>query len=388
MKVLFYIPTLALRGGMENVTILKANALSEIEGMEVAIAFADDLGYKETIIRPLAPKVKAIDLKAPFWDSNSISALGYLKKLNRLRRALQSFIDTWRPDIVVSTGLMDRYVFPFLKQTTPGYVKVLEYHFASNYKLIEAEATTGKAGLFRRLQHWFDWKVLSRAYDFNALLTSQDYEENAPADDDRYGYVYNPSTLTLEDNYPDTPRKKIILAAGRLTTQKGFESLLRIWKRIDNKDGWKLKIVGDGELYDKLVKLIAEFGLEDSVDLPGFISDVRSEMKNASIFAVSSIWEGFSLVLVEALSSGCPAISYRTPYGPADILEGSGAGVLVDMGDEEGFARELERLMHSLETREEMSIKARRRARHFMPDKIIADWIEQYNKLLTRKRRH
>ena len=387
MKVLFYIPSLALRGGMENVTILKANALSEIEGVEVAIAFADDLDYRKTIIRPLAPKVKAVDLKAPFRDSESVSTLGYLKKLNRLRKALQSFIDTWHPDIVVSTGLMDRYVFPFLRQTSPKYVKVLEYHFASNYKLIEAKATTGKIGFLRRLQHWFDWKVLSKAYDFNALLTGQDLEENAPAGDDRFGYVHNPSTIAVSESMPESDREKIVLAAGRLTTQKGFESLLRIWKRIKDKDSWRLRIVGDGELRDKLRALVSELGLEDSVELPGFIADVRAEMVKASIFVATSRWEGLPLVQVEALAAGCPAVSFRTPYGPADILDGTGAGILVGNGDESAFARELERLMMSPETRAEMGAKALERARDFLPDKIIGRWMNEYRRLIDKKRR-
>lgn len=389
MKILFYIASLGLRGGMECITITKANALAELPGYEVAIAFADDLNYRKTIIRPLSPKVIAIDLKSPFWDDGaSPSAFGYLKKLNRLRKALQNTIDDWEPDVVIATGLMDRYVFPFLKQTCrEKYIKILEYHFASNYKLLEAKHTSGRINLFRRIQHWFDSRVIAKYYDFNAFLTEEDYLINAPKHDPRFGYIHNPVTFPIEIPDITSPRDKIVLAAGRLCNQKNFASLLRIWAQVKHKDGWRLRILGEGALHDELLNLAKVLNIGDSIEMPGFSSDIGKEMKHASIFAATSAWEGFHLALLEAMASGCPVISYRTPYGPSDIITDNKTGLLVNINDETTYAELLQQMIDKPSFRARLANTALTQIDRFSIPNIIGNWIDKYNSLLAIKRK-
>lgn len=385
MRILFHIQSLALRGGMENVTILKANSLAE-RGLDVAIAFSDDLNYRNTIIRPLSPKVEIIDLKTPLWEPTKFSAIGLIIRLDRIRKSLQKTIETWKPDIVVSTGLLDKYIFPLLRQTNKKYVKLLEYHFVSNHKIIESLAITGKASIGRKLLHWFNWRMLTRLYDYNALLTEEDYKKNAPVGDRRFGYIHNPTTFQIENIIPQCKRDKIVLAVGRLTEQKNFAALLKIWSQTKHRKGWKLRILGEGSQRRDLEKLVADLEIGDSVEMPGFSNNVSDEMNCAAIFAATSLWEGLPLVMVEALASGCAVISYDSPCGPNDIITDKSAGIIVSTGDEGQYAKCLEMLMNDIDLRERLSTAAIRRAKDFSLDRIIGQWIDLYNELLTRKR--
>ncbi len=385
MKILFYIYSLGQRGGMEHVTIAKANALVQLPECEVGIAIADSKGFPENIIQPLSTDVRVFDLNTPFLDHPAKSPIGFLGKMNSLRKSLQHTIDTWHPDIVISTGQIDRYVFPFLKQTSPEYVKIREHHFASTYKLIEDIALNGKAGWLRRIAYRFESHILFRFFDFNAFLTHEDYENNAPKGDVRFGYVHNPSTAT-SNHATSAPRDKIILAAGRMTLQKDFASLIRIWAKVQHKNGWILRILGEGELHEELSELVATLGLGQEVQLPGFSTDVAAEMSRASLFAATSKWEGLPLVQVEAMACGCPVISYRTPYGPADVIRNGVDGILITLGDEQKFADTLQHLINHPDEIKRMSSKASERAEHFSINRITNIWMEKYESLLSHKR--
>jgi glycosyltransferase involved in cell wall biosynthesis len=133
----------------------------------------------------------------------------------------------------------------------------------------------------------------------------------------------------------------VILAAGRLTRQKDFPTLVRAFAALVGLTDARLIVIGEGEERASLQGLIQELGIADRVSLPGFAANPYAWMKGARVFVLSSRWEGFGNVLAEALACGTPVVATDCPSGPADILEGGAYGSLVPVGDVEALARSM-----------------------------------------------
>ena len=136
-----------------------------------------------------------------------------------------------------------------------------------------------------------------------------------------------------------------VVTAGRLAPQKGFDLLIDAWAGVASvHDDWLLRICGKGPLRRELNQQIARLGLETSVELPG-ARDMGVEMTEASIFALSSRFEGFPLVLLEAMSKGLAVVAFDCPTGPRELVRDGENGVLVPDGDVEGLAEGIRRLI-------------------------------------------
>lgn len=128
-------------------------------------------------------------------------------------------------------------------------------------------------------------------------------------------------------------RRKLVVAVGRLTPQKDFKTLIKAFKIVDNKYDAKLVILGEGEERVELEKLIFELGLSDSAYLCGFKKNPYAIMASASLFVLSSVYEGLPTVLIEAIALGVPIVSTDCKSGPREILKIAGTGRLVKVGD-------------------------------------------------------
>lgn len=219
-------------------------------------------------------------------------------------------------------------------------------------------------------------------------MTMQDKEENF-ANDDHFSWIWNPSSFEVDDSANiKSLRAHEVIASGRLNFQKDFPALLRAWASLgDKRTDWKLKIIGEGGDMKNLQNLATELGIFDSVVLSGYSSDVAGEMQKASVFAMTSLYEGFGLVIVEAMSCRLPVVSFDTKYGPRDIIRDGVDGFLVENRDEKVFADKLYQLMSDAELREKMAANAEERAKEFDVNKIAARWMEEYRKLMAEKLR-
>jgi len=131
----------------------------------------------------------------------------------------------------------------------------------------------------------------------------------------------------------------VVLAVGRLTYQKNFPALLRAFANLRQSLDARLIILGEGEDRASIEKLIDELDLRQVVDMPGFVSNPYSFMRRASVFVLSSRWEGFGMVIVEAIASGAPVVSTDCPSGPREIIEQAGVGRLVPQENEVALAQ-------------------------------------------------
>jgi glycosyltransferase involved in cell wall biosynthesis len=198
-----------------------------------------------------------------------------------------------------------------------------------------------------------------------------------------------PRVVSVPNAVPDTGAgrspltDKVVIAAGRLTWQKGFGRLIPIWRQVaDEHPDWTLRIFGDGYREDKLRSLIAEHRLEGTVQLMGHSSRLHDEMRRASIFVMPSRFEGFPMILLEAMSCGLPPVVYDFPNGARELVTDEVNGRLIPDRDAEGMARALSQLMSDEGLRRRLAQQAAATVDGYRLDTLVARWEEIFGELV------
>jgi len=150
--------------------------------------------------------------------------------------------------------------------------------------------------------------------------------------------LFQLATVSTAHRWLTNPTVPVIVAAGRLHYQKDYPTLLRAFKKVTTNMPARLIIIGEGSARATLQKQINEMALSENVDMPGFVSNPYSFMGQATLYVLSSIYEGSPTVLVEALACGTPVVATDCPSGPRDILAGGKYGTLVSMQDPDQLA--------------------------------------------------
>ena len=131
----------------------------------------------------------------------------------------------------------------------------------------------------------------------------------------------------------------VILAAGRLTEQKDFATLIHAFAAVRTDREARLVILGEGRLRDDLEQLVCTLGIQADVYMPGFVENPFQYMARASVLVLSSAYEGLPGVLIQALACGCPVVSTDCPGGSSEILEDGKYGALVSIGKADEMAK-------------------------------------------------
>lgn len=392
MKIVYCLFGTYSTGGIERVTSVKANWLAE-HGYEVYLVTTGHAGRSSYY--PLHPSIKHIDLGLCYDEAGELSRFAAYRrnypKYRRHREELEKLFADIRPDIAVAAGWHEG---SFLFQLKDGSKKIIEHHGwrhanVALYPVYLREL--GHVTAMTRFKYWLRtlWGNLmtykqgryDRQFDRLVVLTEEDktYCSHCPTT----SVIPNPITTPSLEVSPLSD--KVILAVGRLDNQKNFPELIDIWALIakDYPD-WKLRIVGEGYTDVRIMKKVKEYGLEEQFELCPFTKEIQKHYLSASVYAMTSAFEGLPLVLVEAESMGLPVVSYACPCGPRDIIRDGQDGFLVEPGDKETFAARLRQLIEDEELRRRMGQAAKINSQRFSLDNVMKQWEDLFAELTAK----
>lgn len=380
MKIVYCFDCVYLNGGIEKVTIIKANALAEIEGNEIWLLIAENKGKPQTFINP---KIHVIDLNIGYYglSGNPLKVLFNNMRKRRLHKHKMALaLNKIKPDIVVSTGQKETLFLPNIHIKSKP-IKIREFHFTKYHRLFSSK------NLYRllkaHLRYLYEFNFVIKKYNQIVILTQEDYLLN-------WSKVKNvtviPNPITLHPQTHSDLSQKTVISAGRLAWQKNYTSLIRAWSFVAKKHpDWSLEIWGDGSQKKELQEQIDFLNLKYHVVLKGYTKNIQNEYLRSSIFVLSSIYEGLPLVLIEAMACGLPVVSYECPTGPKDIISNGTDGFLVPVNDENKLAEYICYLIENENKRKMMGIAAYKKAEQYRLDLIIDRWMELFQNLSSKR---
>ena len=381
MKIFYIYTALTTKGGADRVVTEKANWLAE-HGHEVAIVSDSQMGRE--LAFPLSPQVRLIDLAIDFGKEYGhvfiVRSIIYLKLMRVFRELLAKLLISERPDIVVTT--LGREI-SFLTKIKDGSKKVGEAHTIKqnirNFHLLEQ-----KNLLFRIMTKYFRWKMDRQVSNLDALvvLTEQQishWPQSIP--------VYAiPNALPFYPDVVSTCENHRAIIVGRYTEAKGYDYMIEAWRIVHQKHpDWTIHTFAMGEDEEQVRAKIQSYGLQDTIIMNPPTDNIMEKYLNSSICVVSSVFEGFSMVLIEALACGLPCVSFDCPYGPRKIIKDGEDGYLIEYLNTQALADGICNLIEDKELRKSMGRKGRENVLRFSREKVMQQWVDLFESLTNRK---
>ena len=348
-KICFLIGNLNNSGGTERVTSLITNGLFE-KGYDISI-------------------VSLVEGNDPFFELNSnVKAYSLYSEKVSFKK---NFVGTvWK----IRKFVKDNCINTLIVVDSISCVFTVPALYGLNVKHICWEHFNFNVDLgvpFRRIGR----KLAAKYCDVVVTLTERDkqYWLKGTCHRSQITVIANPCPFPVQKDLKEEDNK-IVLAVGRLTYQKGFDLLLEAWVEVNKMvPGWKLKIVGEGEDKVKLIDIIDINKLSESVELVGNTDNISRFYKEADIFCLSSRFEGFGMVLIEALAFGLPIVSFNCEVGPAEILEDTGS-ILVPEKNVGLLALSLINFIKDDQLRKKINSKSKKKAEVYQIENIISQW--------------
>lgn len=356
MKILFVLPDITTRGGVERITSILANTFVR-KGIDVTII---------SLFKRMDRPAFALDEKVclTFITENDYNLKeGRVRLLPILWKAytgLKKFLKAKPHDLIIAQCFL-----PALLVFFSGYARqsVVCEHF--KYELYKQPILALRNYVYKK---------------FRRVITL------TQTDADKYSLVLkqvrvipNISPFIVSD-FSDLSQKRII-AVGRLHHQKGFDLLLDAVKDLfQTFRDWRLDVYGEGELYNKLIEQRDLYHLQSFVDFKGYTDNIKNEMLQSSIFVLSSRYEGLPLVLLEAMSCALPIVSFKCPEGPADLLKDN-IGYLVEAENVVALRNALKTMMENQLLREIYANREKIAIKKYSTDSILKIWIDLFYEL-------
>jgi glycosyltransferase involved in cell wall biosynthesis len=351
--VLFFLPGLTA-GGSEHVVTFNANRLVA-NGYDVIIASCEAEG--STPYYPCDPRVAVRYLGVPVSKQGKLQGVSsIIGRVAGLRRVLREK----RPDLVIS----------FLTRT--NVIAVLAAR-GLGIPVIVSERNNPQRQTVNRV--WDSLRKFTYARAYGLVTMTRGALAFFPENMRKRGWVI-PNMADWQHVKPLYQNKdRVLTAVGRLTDQKGFDLLIDAFAAVaPQHPEWRLRIWGEGTLRPQLEKQVAALGLKDRIELPGVSPSPGSWIETADAFVLSSRYEGWGLVLGEAMAAGLPCVSFDCPFGPADMITNRVDGILAPDGDAAALARSLSEIMGDNDLRKRLGANAAGAALRFAPEQIGEQW--------------
>ncbi len=362
MKILYVTDQVYLHGGAEKILIQKLNYWADVLGHETVLVTTNQKGLKPFV--HLSQKVVLHDLAIPYTDGTFYSKAN-LQLLPGHFKKLQRAIAHYSPDAVfVLSQTLPRFITPFAAGKIPTF-----YELHTSYYGFELgrKHLTGfrklKMRLISSLGKWAESRYTKVVY-----LNQWEYD-----------HFKRSNAIIIPNFFDPVPelnrsRENRVISLGRLSFQKGYDLLIKAWAIADqNISGWSCDIYGNGEDAAKLRDQIAGHRFRNPITVHAAIDNVNEVLASSSIYAMSSRYETFPMVLLEAMSHKLPIVAFDCPTGPRSIMSEQD-GIIVQPDDVQGFACALIKLCNDRQVREVMGNNGFENVKRFSPASVMAMW--------------
>lgn len=357
-RVCLFVENLAKQGGEERMCVTLANMLV-------------DAGCYVMVVDQERPYLKSplykLSSKTHSWILNGcrleriFARTPFLKQLSLLKYKM--ILAICRIDVVIDVDI-HRSLFTS-KAVSGKNIKIISWDHFIYDRFITRPTRQVLHDCF--IEHIDKLVVLSKS-DLRAYVEREGLPRQMMAQ------IYNPSPIQCNTLTSHKGSHKI-LAVGRLSWEKGFDRLIEAWRLVEQKgvDDWELEIVGDGPMRKDLIEQIKRNQLQ-RVSLLPFTDYIKEKYEEAAFLVITSVFEGFSLAMVEALTMSLPVISFHLT-GPDEIIVDGENGFLVEQGNIDAFADKILYLMDNDQKREEMGRNAFHSSSQFRFENISSQWI-------------
>ncbi len=377
-RIVICTPAIYSAGGVERVVSVKANYYAERFGYDVTIILTEGKG--RDCFFTISDHVNIINYELnfealwslPFWKK----VLVYLQKQYIYKKKLKEDLLRIQPDFTISTL---RREINFITGINDGSLKIGELHVnRANYRSFDKNHSNALKYLFARF--WMN-NLLGKLRKLDKMVVLTD---NALLDWPELNNVIKiPDPLPFRLDTKSCLSQNRIISIGRYAYDKGNDLLLQAWAIVQTKCfDWTLDVYGNGDrtpYHNQMLKL----GINLShCHLFGPTSDVKHEYLNSSVFVLPSRFEGFGLVLIEAMACGVPIVSFDCENGPRSIITDGVDGFLISPFDVDAFAEKVILLMKDENLRREMGENAQRSAAKYDIDIVGQQWKQLFDELM------
>ena len=377
MKIAYCIPSLYYPSGMERVLTLKANYFAEKFGYEVHIILTD--GRERPPYYELHPAIQVHQLDLNYDEMYGLPLhkriLGYLQRQRLFKKRLNDCLCLIRPDITISLLRRDINLINRMKD---GSIKLGEIHFnKSNYR--EFNDNRLPAFVQKAVKRYWMGQLIGQLRPLRRFIVLSHEDAREWTELNNVTVIHNPLPF-MPEKQSDCSRKQVI-AVGRYMPQKGFDRLIPAWKLVAGcHPDWILRIYGDG-MREELQRQVDSLHLTDCCILEHSVPNIVDKYCESSVFVLSSRYEGFGMVIIEAMACGVPPVSFTCPCGPRDIIDDGKDGLLAENGNIPQLAEKLCYLIEHDEERKKMGQRARNSVRRFNIENIALQWKELFESL-------
>lgn len=378
MKIVYLYSSLRTLGGADRMIIQKANYLAGQANHEVYII--TDSQNNSPCVYPLSPKVHHIDTAINFdrqYKYNFVlRMLFYRYMAKKYKTAVSKLLNKIRPDIVISTLSRDS---DFITKLKDGSKKIGEAH-TTRVNLRNVQGLTD-GGILQRLTGKRLKRNLEKTIrELDAFVVLNEYEKKIWSD--IKPAVIIPNSLPFYPPCPGELSASRAICVGRLEWEKGIDRLIDVWKEVHEKHpDWTLDIYGEGTLQNQLQQQISRLKADTYIHLKGACSDIMYEYLNSSMLILTSRYEGFGMVLIEAMTCGIPCVAYNCRFGPQSIITDAENGFLVEEDNKEEMIKKIGYLIDKEQLRKTMGMNARKSVEKYSQKNIMKEWNDLFNSL-------
>ncbi len=379
MKIVYIVDALSQKGGAERILSEKMSYLAEEYGYDVTVVTCYQFeGMHNTY--PLSKLVKQRDLLIrsyrQYRHHYPMRLWVKWKYHQLLHQRLQETIDELQPDVIVGLTYILADSVLALKTTAK---RVIESHEARPFTMswLQHDNSSWLSKTYKRFTKDYYLHTIERKADVIVTLSKGDAQEWQKA---RHVEVIPNFSQMKVAALSDGTAKRVIVA-GRLDWQKGYDKLLDIWQKVSQRHpDWQLDIYGEGPWEDQLITTIIRQN-QRHVAIHPFTPHISEEYAKSSLCLLTSRFEGFSLVLLEAMMHGLPSVTFNCPYGPSDIVDDGKDGYVVTNRDKDEFVEKVCYLIEHPEIREQFSKAAIKKAATYDTEKIMGKWKKLFESL-------